>query len=160
PTGSMAAIAAPAEQVRALLNGEPVSIVGLNSPRQTVVAGEANAVAAIATRAQARGLRSVKLPVSHAFHTPLVAAAAPVLAEQLSQEEFAPLQGLIHSTITGAALKPEDDLRDLLCRQVTSPVRFIEAVTAAAERVDLFIEVGPGQVLSGLVRECVATPVV
>src|SRR5439155_15122139 len=158
PTGGMAALGAPAEQVQALLNGEPVSIVGINSRRQTVVAGEAAAGTAFAARAPARGLPAIKLPVSHAFHTPLVAAAAPVLAEQLSQERFETPQRAVVSTITGGTLQPQENLRALLCRQVTSPVKFMEALTAAAEGVDLFIEVGPGSVLTGLASDCVAPP--
>jgi enediyne polyketide synthase len=159
-TGAMAAIAATAEDVRLLLMGDSVSIVGFNSPRQTVVAGEAQAVDAVAGRARACGWLAVTLPVSHAFHTPLVAAAAPVLSQQLLQERMEAPQRHVVSTVSGAALRPEEDLRDLLCRQVTSPVKFIEAVTTAADGVDLFIEVGPGQVLAGLARESVNVPVV
>lgn len=160
PTGEMAAIAATARESAALLNGDSVSIVGFNSSRQTVVAGEAAAVAAVVGRAHARGLQAVTLPVSHAFHTPLVAAAAPVLAHQLLQEQMEAPHRHVVSTVSGAALKPEDDLRDLLCRQVTSPVKFIEAVTTAADGVDLFIEVGPGQVLAGLTADTLSVPVV
>jgi enediyne polyketide synthase len=160
PTGAMAAIGAPAREVAALLNADSVSIVGFNSPRQTVVAGEAAAVSAVVGRAHARGLRAVTLPVSHAFHTPLVAAAAPVLAQQLSQEQMEARHRHVISTVSGAALRTEEDLRDLLCRQVTSPVKFIEAVTTAADGVDLFIEVGPGHVLAGLTADTLSVPVV
>jgi enediyne polyketide synthase len=197
PTGAMAAIAAPAEDVLDLLGetrSAPVhgrgkirtpetaghsetsstghgsapgdgrtpvlSIVGFNSPRQTVVAGESGAVTTLIERAEARGWRAVKLPVSHAFHTPLVAAAAPVLAQQLLRERMAAPQRHVVSTVSGAALRPEEDLRDLLRRQVTSPVKFIEAVTTAADGVDLFIEVGPGQVLAGLAADTLPAPVV
>ena len=114
----------------------------------------------LSPRAQASGIRAVKLPVSHAFHTPLVAAAAPVLAQQLAQEEFNSPRHRILSTITGVALGAQDDLRALLRLQVTSPVKFIEAVTAAADAVDLLIEVGPGQVLAGLAADCVAAPAI
>jgi enediyne polyketide synthase len=160
PTGAMAAVAAPADDVRHLLDGSSVFIVGYNSPRQTVVSGEAQAVNALAGRAHACGWRAVTLPVSHAFHTPLVAAAAPVLSQQLLQERMEAPQRHVVSTVSGAALRPGDDLRDLLCRQVTSPVKFIEAVTTAADGVDLFIEAGPGQVLAGLAAESVSVPVV
>jgi enediyne polyketide synthase len=142
------------------MDGEGVSIVGFNSPRQTVVAGEAAAVNSLAERARTRGLCAVALPVSHAFHTSLVAAAAPVLAQELSRVSMASPQRRIVSTVTGAALGPTDDLRDLLCRQVTTPVRFIEALAAAAGGVDLLIEVGSGQALSRLAADSVSVPVV
>ena len=178
PTGAMLAIAAPAYQVQALLHNGPLTIVGFNSPRQTVVAGEAAAVARFAQRAGAEGWHTALLPVSHAFHTPLVAAAVPVLAEQLACENFARLDRPIISTITGATLGDPEDLRALLCRQVTSPVQFSSALAAllggtlslcptdagrqmgsVMGEVDLLIEVGPGNVLSGLVRDTTDVPV-
>src|SRR5205085_2354077 len=57
-------------------------------------------------------------------------------------------------------LTPDHDLRDLIFRQVTEPVRFMDAVTQAAEGVDLFIEVGPGRVLTGLAAECTSVPII
>ena len=161
PTGAMASIGAGQQEVEDLLDNGPVVIAGLNSPHRTVVSGEATAVAKVVFRARGRGLNAVILPVSHAFHSPLVAAAAPTLAEHLSHETFRQLRRIVISTVTGAPLGPDEDLRALLYRQVTSPVRFTEAMAAAArEGVDLFVEVGPGAVLSGLVAECMNTPVV
>lgn len=160
PTGAMASINAGQFEVEALLNGEPVVIAGLNSPRQTVISGAETAVAAFVARAQANGLNAVKLPVSHAFHSPLVAAAGPTLAKHLAREEFHSLQRVVASTVTGARYGSNEDLRKSLYRQVTSPVRFIEAVNAVIGEVDLLIEVGPGKVLSGLVSEFVNIPVV
>src|SRR6185436_2526808 len=152
-------------------------IVGFNSPRQTVVAGEAAAVTRLLERAEAAGLHATRLPVSHAFHTPLVAAAAPVLADQLAREDFSRLERRVFSTVTGRLLDDATDLRALLCRQVTSPVRFGSALgtllavetsiitrsrlpTPAPPPIDLFVEVGPGSVLSGLVRDTVDLPIV
>jgi len=173
PTGAMLAIAAPWHDVQELLHSEPLTVVGYNSTKQTVVAGGAEAIKYLARRAAAHGLHATQLPVSHAFHTPLVAAAMPVLADQLSRELFSDLKRKVFSTVTGALLEERDDLRELLCRQVTSPVRFIAALQALgirpraaqvrrsrADRVDLFIEVGPGAVLSGLVRDDADTPVI
>jgi enediyne polyketide synthase len=108
-TGAMASIGAGRQEVEDLLDGGPVVIAGLNSPRQTVVSGEATAIAAIVSRARSRGLNASSLPVSHAFHSPLVAAAAPTLAEH-SHEAFRSLRRLVISTVTGAPLLP-DDLR-------------------------------------------------
>ncbi|MCI0461425.1 MAG: type I polyketide synthase [Gemmataceae bacterium] len=158
--GAMASIAAGQHEVAALLNGEPVRPAGLNSPRQTVISGEATAVATVVARARARGLNAVSLPVSHAFHSPLMASAAPTLAAHLAGEDFRPLQRAVLSTITGTLLTPDEDLRALLVQQLTTPVRFLEAVTAAGSGVDLWLEAGPGHVLSGLVAECTETPVV
>ena len=172
PTGAMVAIEAPWLKVKSLLNGHAATIVGYNSPKQTVVAGESADVNALARSALAHGWPARMLPVSHAFHTALVSAAVPVLAEHLAQISFAAPERLVISTVTGQRIEAGDDLRELLCRQVTSPVRFERALrvllnggeTAGEKRklefqtghaVDLLIEVGPGQVLSGLVRETV-----
>lgn len=160
PTGAMAAISASAPEVRSLVNGHVISIVGLNSPRQTVISGEARSVQAVATLARARGYRTVKLQVSHAFHTELVAAATPALAQRLAEEDIQPPGFDIVSTVTGRRLESDANLRDLLCKQVTSPVLFIDAVSEAAKDADLFIEVGSGGVLAGLVSEIVDKPVV
>ena len=161
PVGAMASIAAGRAVVEELLNGERVVIAGLNSPFQTVLSGEADGMAAVMARARAKNLSAVKLPVSHAFHSPLVAAAAPVLAAHLAGEKFAPLRRAVVSTVTGDLLARDVNLPELLCRQVISPVRFMEAVRKAeAERVDLWLEVGPGQVLGGLMSEITETPVV
>ena len=153
PTGSMLAIAASWKEVQRLLEDETATIVGYNSPRQTVVAGETEAVKKIARLAAVRGWQANLLPVSHAFHTPLVAAAAPVLGVEIGCEKFSTVKRKVYSTVTGGLLESDCDLRDLLCAQVTSPVRFTTALAAMDGGSDLHIEVGPGAVLTGLVRD-------
>ena len=164
PTGAMLAVSASSPKVQALLDGQPLAVVGFNSPRQTVVAGDAAAVNQLARRARARGWQATLLRVSHAFHTPLVAAAVPVLAEHLAGETFSRLKQRVISTVTGRPLAGDEDLRELLCRQVTSPVRFGDALRALlgadGRAMDLLIEVGPGAVLGGLVRDTAEVPVV
>jgi len=154
PTGAMLSVAAGRQAVEQILNGEGVVIAGLNSPTQTVLSGKADEISVVARRAEAHGLRTTPLRVSHAFHSSLVAPAATRLSAHLQREEFGPLQRCVCSTVTGHQLAKDDDLRALLHEQVTSPVRFMEAVDAAAAGgVDLWLEVGPGQTLSGLIRE-------
>ncbi len=160
PGGAMASLAADAAAVERLVVGEEVVLAGLNSPVQTVVSGAAAAVDALLARARAAGVQAVRLPVSHAFHSPLMAPAVPAVQQAVAQEAFGPLRSPVWSTITGTKLGPEADLRALLIRQMTSPVRLIEAVTGAAEGVDLWIEVGPGTVLRGIASRLVQTPIV
>ena len=159
--GAMASIAAGRPSVETLLNGDRVVIAAVNSPTQTVISGEKKAVEAVVERARSRELSATFLPVSHAFHSPLVAAAAPALSTHLSCETVRPLRGSIVSTVTGSRLKPGSDLRAHLCRQVTSPVLFMDAI-AEGERggVDLWLEVGPGRVLCDLASQFLKTPVV
>ena len=153
PTGAMLAVAAPWQQVQELLNGEALTVVGYNSPQQTVVAGASQAIKKVMRLAAARGWHASQLPVSHAFHTPLVAAAVPVLAGQLARETISGLNQKIFSTVTGGLLAKDEDLRELLGRQVTSPVRFATAFEGLRATAQLLIEVGPGNVLAGLVRD-------
>ncbi|HKR12272.1 MAG TPA: type I polyketide synthase [Pyrinomonadaceae bacterium] len=154
PAGAMLSLAAGREAVQEILNGERVVIAGLNSPLQTVLSGEAIEINTVARRAEAHGLRTTLLRVSHAFHSSLVASAGTHLYAHLEREEFGPLQRRVFSTVTGQHLSADADLRAMLRDQVTSPVRFIEAVDAAvAEGVDLWIEVGPGQTLCGLIGQ-------
>jgi enediyne polyketide synthase len=152
PKGAMLSVAAGKLAVEQILNGERVVIAGLNSPTQTVLSGESSEINAVARRAETRGLRTTLLRVSHAFHSPLVASAGTQLYEYLKREEFRPPKHPVCSTITGGHLNTDADLRALLRDQVTSPVRFIEAVDATSD-VDLWIEVGPGQTLCGLIGE-------
>lgn len=155
PTGAMASVAAGRDAVGPLLVGQPIVVAGLNSPHQTVLSGEASAVEGLVSRARAMGLAAVRLPVSHAFHSPLVADSIPRLAEAIAAEHFHPLQFSVASTVTGSLLKPNEDLPAMLLRQMTSPVRFMEAVGAVADRVDLWIEVGPGEVLGRIAGDLI-----
>ncbi len=157
--GTMASLAATAEEVGTLIAGHAVVIAGLNGPRRTVIAGEANAVTAVVEIARARSIPATALAVSHAFHSPLVAAAEPALRAQLDRERFEPVERRVLSTVSGTPLGRDDDVRELLCRQVTHPVRFVEAVSHA-RNVDLWIEVGPGHVLSGLVADLGPAPAI
>ena len=158
PTGTMVSLAAPREVVEKLIEGEPVVIAGLNSPRQTVVAGDNAAIASVVAKAKAYRVSVIPLKVSHAFHSPLVADAVAPLAKHLEDSVFQPLQKPVISTVTGSQLEPQQDLKALLCEQITAPVNFIDAVKAAAAQVDLFIEVGPGKALSALANECTSIP--
>ncbi len=154
PAGAMLSVAANRQAVEQILNGERVVIAGFNSPMQTVLSGEADQISAVARRAEAHGLRTTLLRTSHAFHSSLVAPAGIRLSAHLQREEFGPLQRPVFSTVTGRRLNGNTDLRALLREQVTSPVRFMEAVDAAVgEGVDLWIEVGPGQTLCGLIGQ-------
>jgi enediyne polyketide synthase len=154
PAGAMLSVAADRQAVEEVLNGERVVIAGLNSPMQTVLSGEAPEINAVARRAEARGLRTTLLRVSHAFHSSLVAPAGTRLYAHLEREEFGPIQRLVFSSVTGRHLNGDTNLRAMLREQVTSPVRFMDAVDAAvAKGVDLWIEVGPGQTLCGLIGQ-------
>jgi enediyne polyketide synthase len=159
--GAMAGIGADPDVVEPLLSGEPVVIAGYNGPGQTVISGPAAAVERVREAAAASGVKTARIRVSHAFHSPAVAPAAAELDRYLAGQRFRPLARCVLSTLTGDVLPADADLRQLLVRQVREPVRFSQAVTRMAAGVDLLIEVGPGRVLSGLAaRIAPDTPVI
>lgn len=159
-SGTMADLNASAERVAGLIAGLPVVIAAHNGSEHTVVAGTVAAVGQACERATADGLRATPLSVSHAFHSSLVAPAADALREALAGERFDRVAGSVISTVTGEELAPDTDVVKLLHRQITDPVLFSQAVALAAKEVDLFIEVGPGRVLSGLAAAATDVPAI
>ena len=126
-----------------------------NCPGQLVVSGETEAVDALVEAAGTAGARRVvKLPITGAFHSPLVAGAADRLRPAVEAVEWNEPSPPFMSTVT-ASLEPAERLGQILLDQLTAPVRFTQSVAAlVADGVDTFVEIGPGQVLSGLIRRC------
>ena len=157
--GSMAAIVGlPAEEVEAACEeaarGEIVAPSNFNSPEQTVIAGHASAVGRACEACTARGAkRAIPLAVSAPFHCALMAPARARMEPLL--QEVAMLDARI-PVITNADARPgtrAGELRDALARQIDGPVRWVESIRRlATEGVDHVIEIGPGKVLSGLVK--------
>ncbi|MBB6420832.1 type I polyketide synthase [Streptomyces sp. AK010] len=156
--GTMASLSGNPERIRALTDGLDVVIAGYNGPERTVVAGPADSVAAVTERAAREGVACTPLAVSHAFHSPLVASAADVFGGWLDDTRFGPVRRRVLSTVTGQELAEDTDLCKLLHRQITEPVLFTRAVQEAARDVELFVEVGPGQVLSSLATGATGVP--
>jgi len=157
--GAMLSLRAPAAEAAVLLAGTGVVVAGVNAADRTVVAGSEAEVERVAARARERGVEARRLAVSHAFHSPLVAAAAGPLAAHLAGETVRPPRRTVASTVAGRVLRDGDDVRALLVRQVTAPVLFHDALRAVRGGVDLWIEAGPGDVLSGLAAGQVDAPV-
>ena len=159
-SGTMAGIEASPEVTESFIAGLPVVIAGLNGPRQTVVSGPVDAVESVRDRAARAGVNGTGLHVSHAFHSPLVAAAAAVFGETVAAEPFRPIRRPVVSTVTGDRLAPGTGVAELLRRQITAPVLFAPALDIAAKEVDLLVEVGPGRVLSGLAAMVTDVPAI
>ena len=129
PMGSMASIQASCEDVRHRLNGDPIVVAADNAPKQTVVSGKAFAVKRFLERLSADGVTATMLPVSHAFHSPLMADAAAAFSLYLASERLGNVsrEKRIVSTVTGTAVEENADLRQLLTDQITMPVQFAKA---------------------------------
>ncbi|SIN89960.1 polyketide-type polyunsaturated fatty acid synthase PfaA [Singulisphaera sp. GP187] len=151
--GTMAALSAGRDQVESLLEGlEAVSAVNWNGPKQTVVSGRSDTVAAVLARARQSGIRGQELAVSCAFHSPMVAGASRPLAELANALDPRSPRLSVFSNVTGSPY-PDDpaSIANQVGSHVSSPVRFasmIEAMHDAGARV--FIEVGPGATLTSL----------
>ncbi len=152
--GAMAAVAGAAGEVRDLLDGgSGVVVANDNAPGQAVISGPTDAVEAALARLAEAGLKSKRLPVACAFHSPVVAGARVALGEALAAVDIAaPALPVWANSSAEPYPSSPDDVRAILAGQVAEPVRFteqIEAMHAAGARV--FVEAGPGRVLTQLV---------
>lgn len=159
-SGAMAAVigadlSAVEEACNEAAQNEVCSPANINSPNQIVIAGSASAVdRAIGLLKERFGKRAIKLPVSAPFHCALMRPAQERLAAELEKIEFNDLGLPLITNVDAAAIRRGVEARYALVRQVSSPVRWLESVQLMIrEGVETFIEVGPGKVLCGLVRQ-------
>ncbi|WP_461197597.1 ACP S-malonyltransferase [Enterococcus sp. N249-2] len=158
-TGKMVAVMnTPAETIEAICaEASSVGIVSpanYNTPQQIVIGGEAPAVDHAVALLQAAGSkRMIPLNVSGPFHTALLAPAAEQLASELTTIGFDQPQVPVISNTTAEPMAYEE-IKDLLTRQVKSPVRFYESIaTLKALGIEQIVEIGPGKVLSGFMKK-------
>lgn len=159
PTGgAMAAVLAMDAETIEKICGETegiVSIANYNCPGQIVITGEEAAVDAACESLKAAGAkRTVKLNVSGPFHSQMLAEAGQKLGEVLADVELHEFTVPYITNVTADYVKSVDNIKDLLCRQVASSVRWQQSVERMiADGVDTFIEMGPGKTLSGFMRK-------
>ena len=161
--GAMSAVLGPPAEAVAVAcaeasrPGDEVVVANRNAPEQNVIAGHAAAVGRAGELLASRGAkRVVPLPVSAPFHSPLMRPAREGLAPVLARLPFADLAVPLYSNVDAASTRAAADVRDGLIRQVDAPVRWVELIERmVADGFDTFVEVGPGNVLSGLIRRIV-----
>lgn len=158
--GAMAAImglshAVVADACKRAADGDVCAPANLNTPEQTVISGGAAAVKrAVEIASQLGAKRAVMLPVSAPFHSALMMPAQERLEKDLRQAAFANLQMPLVTNVDADTVTTGDEARDALIRQVSNPVRWEESVQALIEEgATTFVEVGPGRVLTGLLRQ-------
>ena len=157
-TGSvqMVAVQADAATLATLLSGQAgVSIAGANAPDQTIMGGQSQAMDAFLLKLDAAQIRYQKLAMSAGFHIPEAAPAAERFAGVLAGVALeAPLLQVYSNLEAGPYAAGPDAIRSILVKQLTQPLRFQDEINAIyASGVRIFVEVGPGHVLSGLVRK-------
>jgi [acyl-carrier-protein] S-malonyltransferase len=162
--GAMAAVLGKLEQTieslceQASRNAGVVVPANYNTEEQIVVSGEVSGVERVMALAKEAGAkRTVRLPVSGAFHSPLMKPAEDGLRQALAATPFAEPAFPVFSNVTEQESRSSADARELLATQLTSPVRWAGEITNIASRFrdPLFVELGPGAVLTGLLTRIV-----
>lgn len=158
--GAMAAImglspAVVTDACKRAADGEICAPANLNSPEQTVISGHAGAVKrAVEIASQLGAKRSMVLAVSAPFHSALMMPAQQKLEKDLSDTRFGELQMPLVTNVDADTIRTGEEARDALVRQVSMPVRWEESMRLLLdEGVNTFVEVGPGRVLTGLMRQ-------
>jgi malonyl CoA-acyl carrier protein transacylase len=139
-----------AEHADALAQAHGLAVANDNSPQQIVLSGARSALPGAAAAAKELGLRAIELPVTGAFHSPMMAAAVPEFAAALEQVEVGDPRVPVLSAVTA---EPFDDVRRRLAEGLLSPVRWRETMLELHRLgTERFVEVGPGRVLTGLAK--------
>jgi [acyl-carrier-protein] S-malonyltransferase len=158
--GAMAAImglspAVVTDVCKRAAQGQVCAPANLNSPDQTVISGDADAVKrAVELASQAGAKRATILPVSAPFHSALMMPAQEKLEHELKKTHFDKLRVPLVTNVDADTIETGEQARDALVRQVTAAVHWEESVRLLIEEgVNTFVEVGPGKVLTGLLRQ-------
>lgn len=150
----LAALGGEQDAVAATAARRGLTVANDNAPGQLVLSGETEAITAAAADLRAAGTRVLELNVSGAFHSPLMADAVPELVAALARTEIAAPRTQVYSCVTAAPISGgPDEIRARLADGLTRPVRWRETVQALhAAGIDDFVELGPGNVLTKLIR--------
>ncbi len=155
--GAMAAVIgadnSQIDEVCAAVNGFAAP-ANYNSPVQTVIAGDAAAIDEAMSKFAEMGKRCVKLAVSAAFHTKLMQSAADEFKEQIKDMKFSAPNVGFYSNLYGKKLDDFSDMPSYLAAHICSPVKFVNELNEMQNAgIEAFVELGPGHVLTGLVRK-------
>ncbi len=142
------------EQLQEVCTRTGVTIANLNSSKQTVLSGTKDGIAAAETVANELGaMRTVVLNVAGAFHSPLMRSAREKLAGVLADVTFSTPNRTVLSNFTGQPHTEPDAIREAMLGQVTDSVRWCDCIEwCGANRISAYVELGPGKVLSGLIK--------
>jgi len=148
PNGAMLAVQCSDENITELMEGSKAVITGYNGINNYVLGGNTEDIDVIEERAFQREIRSTRLKVSHAFHTPMMKNAAIQFRKDLNKLEFQRLKKQVVSTVVGETLKESVEIKKHLFEQIEKPVLFTQAIQSIKNKEGVFIEVGPGKTLT------------
>jgi [acyl-carrier-protein] S-malonyltransferase len=136
--------------------GDVLAVANENSPKQTVLSGTVAAIERAEALARTRKVKAVRLNVAGGFHSPLVQSAQPRIRRAIAALDFRPPSVPVIPNVSGRPTTIPQELRDLLSRQLLSPVRWSRTMDAiAASGAGLMVEAGPGEVLTRLARRSI-----
>ncbi|TDE29423.1 SDR family NAD(P)-dependent oxidoreductase [Flavobacterium ranwuense] len=146
--GAMLAVKCNEFEIEDLISNSKIVITGYNGTDNFVVGGNSIHIGDIENKGFSKGFQTVRLKVSHAFHTPLMKKAAVKFKEQTTQIEFnKPLKKII-STVSAKYLDEKININQHLFEQIEKPVKFIQAINEIKKKVSFLFEIGPGNALS------------
>lgn len=155
--GAMLSIGAKVKQIRTLLGRRSgLFLSHINSPQQTVVAGGTREVREFAAELKKHGIPSLEVAVASPFHTPLLASAQPKLQIALGQHRWRPPRVPVLSSVSGRFVADRNEMVDNLTQQLTLPLNWVANIERLLEEdVQVFLEVGPGRVLTKLTQQTI-----
>ena len=155
--GMVAVLGSEIEMVESIINENKTKyecfVANDNSPSQIVLSGKIEDMEKIMVDLNSANIKNVKLPVSAPFHCKLMNKATLVMNEELAKLNFKEPKNILISNVTGKEISSSIELKDLLVKQIESKVRWRESVLLMIDKgINQFIEIGPGKVLSGLIK--------
>jgi len=157
PNGEMVALLTDEAQARAAIQpyATEVSIAAINGPQSVVISGRREAINTLCADLEATGVKTKKLNVSHAFHSPLIEPMVAEFEQLARQVKFAAPQGKLISNLTGELVTSEIATPQYWCRHLREPVRFAASMETLQQLgVEVFVELGPKPLLLGMGRAC------
>ena len=155
--GMVAVLGSEIEMVESIINENKTKyecfVANDNSPGQIVLSGKIEDMEKIMVDLNSANIKNVKLPVSAPFHCKLMNKATLVMNEELAKLNFKEPENILISNVTGKEISNSSELKDLLVKQIECRVRWRESVLLMIDKgINQFIEIGPGKVLSGLIK--------
>ena len=155
--GMIAVLGASIEIIEKILednkNNFFAEIANDNSDSQIVISGKEKDLFQMSELLKSKNIKNIKLPVSAPFHCKLMSKATKIMTKEIEKTNFVESQNILISNVTADEISNKDELKKLLIEQIENRVRWRESVTKMIDNgVSHFIEIGPGKVLSGLVK--------
>ncbi|MEH2048357.1 type I polyketide synthase [Nostoc sp.] len=155
--GEMVSVMASQERIVSLIQpyAQEVSIAAINGPESVVISGVSEAIKAVCTKLEASGIKTKKLNVSHAFHSPLMEPMLASFEKVAQQVSFSDPQIKLISNVTGELATSEVATPEYWCRHIRQPVRFAASMKSLEKQgVEVLVEIGPKPILLGMGRLC------